>query len=97
MPLPPPLVLPFGVIGMWPDPLHILPLRLPVPTIDEEVVDEADESSEGEQVAPRGCELVGPSVHSRPVIESSRFTRLALGAFRRVNIQGKVGFPGGVG
>lgn len=48
--------------------------------MDDDVVDEADESSDGEQVAPRECELAPLSVpHSplapiRPPSESSRLT-----------------------
>lgn len=74
----------------------MLEFRLPEPTIEDEVVDEADDNSEGEQVAP--SEPGGPSVQSRPImpIGSSRLTCAAFGAFLRTSIQGNL-WLGGVG
>lgn len=94
---------PLGVSGMWPVPLHMEPWRwFEEPTIEDEVVDEAEESSEGEQVATE------PSFSARAPIkpaESSRLLPADFGGPRRCNIQAcrgaAVGWPllgfGGVG
>lgn len=102
-----PLLRPLGVMGM--PPLHRPPLGPPrllllvlllllllfEPSIELDVVDEADESSLGEQVAPSECELAWPSGHSaradpiRPPSASSRLASwAALGVLRRNCIQG---------
>lgn len=88
---------PLGVSGMWPCgppvPLHMEPWRwLEEPTIEDEVVDEAEESSEGEQVATE------PSFSPRAPIKPAESSRLMLaadlGAFRRWSIQACSGAVG---
>lgn len=71
---------------------------LPPPTIiDDDAVDEAEDSSDGEQVGPSEWGPPGPSLFIIEPDESSRFIVAAFGAFRRTCIHGKVWLPGGVG
>lgn len=73
---------------------------LPEPISDDDVVDDADDNSDGEQVTPPPSECAPITCPSRSIepciIESlSRLGMAALGALRFTCIQGKV--PGGVG
>lgn len=68
------------------EPLHMPMPILPEPTIEDEMVEEADESPEGEQVAPSEPGSPPHSPRPKAFIESSRFE--AFGAFRFIIIHG---------